>query len=191
MRHKTLRLVTLLALAGGSVMVLAAVSLPMPQSLSGALVNGDVMHLRSAHLMRMRAFKPVFERCEEFMGDGKEIFCPDINDAKGARKFLDDEDGVMEEEHAAAAPLLRMEDLNDQHMAVLRRMAKVGHCNEEQLNAIVDGLYDLCIALVGQAGERGQMQRLLNRVIDPPRAEQTWTLEEYLKAFGGKTRPDR
>lgn len=192
MRHKTLRIITLLALTGGSIMVLAAVVLPMPKNMSGVLVDHDVLEMRSAHFLRTRAFKNVFERCEELLGEGKVIFCPDINDAEGARKFMESEDGALEEEHAAAPTLLRMEDLTDRHMAVLRRMTRIGHCDKEQLNSLVEGLYDLCTAMVGMSGERGHMQKLLNRVIDPPQVTgPTWSLEEYLRAFGGKVRPDR
>lgn len=173
-------------------MVMTAILIPMPRYPTGALIGPDASLLRSAHLLRRRAFERVLEQCDTLAGQGKDVVCPDINDPSAVRAFMrQDGEEVLEDDHAAAPPLLKIEDLSDQHLAVLRRMTRVGHCNEEQLSSLVPGMYELCVALVGPAGERGHMQRLLQRIEAPPLPTPTWTLQEYLDAFGGRVRPDR
>lgn len=194
MRHKTLRLATLLALLGGTAMAVIALLLPPPAYVTGAAVRFDPLLLRSGHLLRRRAFNEVLERCDAVAGQGVDVTCPDINDPEAVRAFLRALDGeeAPEEEHAAA-PLPGIDDLSDQQRALLRRMTRVGSCDEERMNAVLPGLYELCVTIVGPAGERGYMQRLLN-TIEPSSAmpaEPSWTLEDYLRAFGGKVRPDR
>lgn len=190
MRHQTLQVATLITLAGGAMLTLCAIALPVSSiRMPGALIGGDAMMLRSAHLLLRRSYTRVMERCEERVAAGEDIDCPDINDPKALRDFMK---GNPEEETTdhAAAPELTRADLDDGQRALLRRLERVGAC-PPTLDDLAPGFLDLCIRIVGPAGENGQMQRLMRGLQTPTQPESSWTLEEYIDAFGGQVRPDR
>lgn len=174
-----LRLATLLSLGGAAMMVLITVALPEQSAFSAALVDRLPMQERAARLLYRRQYnEKVLAECQRRVTAGETIECPNINDIDAIREFLSS-DPVEVVDHSAGVTITK-DDLDDQQLALLRRLQRVGSC-PDTLDSIMPGFYELCVQTVGSSGERGTMQRLLQGIPQSSPPEPTWTLQERIE----------
>jgi hypothetical protein len=135
-----------------------------------------------------RDFQKARALCQELQSQGKEVNCPNINDADDLRVFLATHENAVEAVEGTGAALT-VSDLNTFQLNLLRRYKNIHSC-PKALNDVLPGFYALCQANVKPAS-RLQQKLIERKVIKGPQTNSTTddpTLEDFLKVNKGVKR---
>ena len=138
-----------------------------------ALRQGDVVvPPKDEALRRRRTYQAVLKVCNERDGVVEGMVCPDVNDRRAVKTFLNDEP----EPHAAAPAqdVLHRSNLSPEDRDLLDRYVGRQSC-PRRLRALLPGFYELCQSIIVDPLERSvdlttaqrrRAQRLQERMID-------------------------
>ena len=164
------------------------------------VANRDFLKLIETQRLNDRVFADVERLCRKKTAQNPDTVCPDINDAKSVRLFLQGHSlkaktvvtgSVIMMSGAALDPVDSILDLADSQRAMLRRFHRVGTC-PQGLDAIIPGFQNVCEEEI-----RG-LPHMIRRMVEK-RVPQTGMLQEdddgtrmnmRIEMFDG-ARPDR
>lgn len=144
-----------------------------PGDLSGSVIkHGDIaVPSKDSALRRKRTYQSVLKVCNDRDGVVEGMVCPDVNDTKAVKVFLNDAPA----EHAAAPvqDILRLNDLSSEDRELLDRYTGRGAC-PMRLRTFMPGFYELCQSIVVDplsrsadltTAQRRRAQRLQERMM--------------------------
>ncbi len=143
--------------------------------------------LRSAGLIRRRAFEGVQDECLKRAASGSTVSCPDINDPAAGRAYMHSAATGAVMPIATTGSVLSEADLDDFQLGLLRWYKRVGQC-PATLDGVRPGFAALCMSTIGTDGEEGGMQQLLKRLPPPYQPTSSWTLKQLIDSAQGKPR---